>query len=47
MDISKTSESTSSSNGETSDRGITKKNETHQKVSLPTFDKRGIQAAKL
>ena len=40
-------ESTSSSNGEASERGATKHEETHPKITLPTFEKRGFQEAKL
>ena len=47
MENSKILESTSSSNGEASERGDTKNEETHRKIFLPTFEKRGIQEAKL
>ena len=48
IDNTKTSDSTSSSNGENSQSGNLKKNEkTHQKFTLSTFDKRGIHEAKL
>ena len=40
-------ESTSSTNGETSERGATKNERTHEKITLPTFEKRGFQEAKL
>ena len=47
METYKISDGTSSSNGETSERGNQKNEKTHQKITLPTFDKRGIQEAKL
>ena len=47
MDKQKSSESTSSSSGETNERTNTKNGKTHQKITLPTFDERGIQEAKL
>ena len=46
MENSENSKSTSSSNGEISERGATKNEETHQKISLP-YEKRRIQEAKL
>ena len=39
-EINKNLESTSSSNGEASERGTTKKEKTQQKITLPTFEKR-------
>ena len=47
MKNNKNSESTSSSNGETSERGTTKNEKTHQMITLPTFENRGILEAKL
>ena len=47
MEKSKNSERTSSSNGEILERGATKNEKTHHKITLPTFEKRGIQEAKL
>ena len=47
MENSKNLESASSSNGETSERGATKNEKTHQKHTLPTFENRRIQKAKL
>ena len=46
-EANKISDGTSSSNGETLERGNQKNEKTHQKVTLPTFDKRGIHEAKL
>ena len=40
-------ESASSSNGETPEREATKNEKTHQKITPPTFEKKGIQEAKL
>ena len=39
----KLSENASSSNGESPELGNTKNEETHQKITLLTFDKRDIQ----
>ena len=47
MDSTKISESTSSSSGEPPQRENTKNEKSHQKITLTTFDKRGIQEAKL
>ena len=47
MDNQKTTESTGSSSGEISGRTNSKTEKTHQKTTLPTFEKRGIQEAKL
>ena len=47
METNKISEGTSSSNGETSERGYQKNEKTHQKITQPTFNNRGIQEAKL
>ena len=48
MENSKTSKSTCSSNEETSERGNTKNEKTRpSEINLSTFDKRGIQEAKL
>ena len=47
MEIQKATESTGSSNGETHERANSKTEKTHQKITLPTFEKRGIQEAKL
>ena len=47
MNNQKATESTGSSSGETSGRANSKTEETHQKITLPTFEKRGIQDAKL
>ena len=46
MENNKHLESTSSSNGEASERMATKNEKTHQ-ITLPHFEKRGIQEAKL
>ena len=48
MEEPKTAESTGSSSGENPAERATATNEkTHQKITLPTFEKRGIQEAKL
>ena len=47
MDNQKATESTGSSSGEISERTNSKTEKTHQKITLPTFKKRGIQEAKL
>ena len=47
MESNKNLESTSSSNGKTSERGTANNEKTHQKTTLPTFEKRGTQEAKL
>ena len=47
MEISKSSESTSSSSGEIPETANAKTEKTHRKITLPTFEKRGIQEAKL
>ena len=47
MESQKSSESTSSSRGEVPERANAKTEKTHQKITLPTFEKRGIQKAKL
>ena len=47
MESQKSSESTSSSSGEIPERANAKTEKTHQKITLPTFEKRGIQEAKL
>ena len=47
MESQKSSESTSSSSGEVPERANAKTEKTHQKITLPTFEKRGIQEAKL
>ena len=47
MEIQKSSESTSSSSGEIPERTKAKTEKTYQKITLPTFEKRGIQEAKL
>ena len=43
----KSSESTGSSSGEISERGNTKIEKSHQKITLTTIEKRGIQEVKL
>ena len=47
MDNQKATESTGSSSGEISEKTNSKTEKTHQKITLPTFEKRGIQEAKL
>ena len=47
MESQKSSESTSSSSGEIPERANAKTEKTHQKITLPTFEKREIQEAKL
>ena len=47
MEIQKSSKNTSSSSGEIPERANAKTEKTHQKNTLPTFEKRGIQKAKL
>ena len=47
MESQKSSESTSSSSGEIPERANAKTEKTHQKITLPTFEKRGIQEAKI
>ena len=47
MEVQKSSESTGSSSGEIPERANAKTEKTHQKNSLPTFEKRGTQEAKL
>ena len=47
MDNQKATESTGSSSGEISERTNSKTEKTHQKITLPTFEQRGIQEAKL
>ena len=47
MNNQKATESTGSSSGEISERLNSKTEKTHQKITLPTFEKRGIQEAKL
>ena len=47
MESQKSSESTSSSSGEVPERANAKTEKTHQKITLPTSEKRGIQEAKL
>ena len=47
MDNQEANESAGSSSGEIPERANSKTEKTHQKITLPTFEKRGIQAAKL
>ena len=47
MENQKSSESTGSSSREISERANTKSEKSHQKITLPTFEKRGIQEAKV
>ena len=47
MESQKSSESTRSSSGEVPERANAKTEKTHQKITLPAFEKRGIQEAKL
>ena len=47
MENQKATESTGSSNGEIHERANPKTEKTHQKITLPTFEKRGIHEAKL
>ena len=47
MESQKSSESTSSSSREFPERANAETEKTHQKITLPTFEKRGIQEAKL
>ena len=47
METQKLSESKCSSSGEILKRAKTKTEKNHQKITLPTFEKRGIQEAKL
>ena len=47
MDNQKATESTGSSSGEISERTNSKTEKTHQKITLSTFEKRGIQEARL
>ena len=47
MENQKATESTGSSSGEIHERANSKTEKTHQKITLPTFEKRGIQEAKL
>ena len=47
MDKQKANESAGSSSGEIPERASSKTEKTHQKSTLPTFEKRGIQEAKL
>ena len=47
MDNQKATESTGSSSGEISERTNSKTEKTNQKITLPRFEKRGIQEAKI
>ena len=47
MENQKATESAGSSSGEIHERANSKTEKTHQKITLPTFEKRGIQEAKL
>ena len=47
MDNQKSLVSTGSSSGKISERANTKTEKTHQKITLPAFEKRGLQEAKL
>ena len=47
MENQKSSESTASPSGEISERANTKTEKSHQKITIPTFEKRGIQEVKL
>ena len=47
MDNQKANESAGSSSGEIPERANSKNKKTHQKITLPTFEKRGTQEAKL
>ena len=47
MENQKATESAGSSNGEIHERANSKTEKTQQKITLPTFEKRGIQEAKL
>ena len=47
MDNQKANESAGTSSGEIPERANSKTEKTHQKTTLPTFEKRGIQKAKL
>ena len=47
MDNQKATENTGASSGEIPERANSKTEKTHQKITLPTFEKRGKQEAKL
>ena len=47
MENQKATESAGSSNGEIHERANSKTEKTHQKITLPTFEKRGTQYIKM